>query len=216
MRTRAIVAEEHRILRDGVRSMLQEDNIEVVADTDSGIEAVRLTNRINPHLVLIDIDIPELGAVEATRQIVTVHPTVKVIIMSLHSDARLVNEALKAGAASYVGDDCDATQLAAAVDAVMRGQTYLSPAVTKLVVAKYLNPLEESGAAPDAGLTSREREVLKLLAEGRSIKEIALALHRSGKTIVTHRQHVMEKLNLSNIAELTKYAIREGLTNADQ
>lgn len=214
MKVKVVLAEEHVILRNGLRALFaQEETAQVVGEAATGPDAVRLAGRLGPQLVMLDIDIPELSAIEVTRQIVTARPATKVLIMSLHSGARLVDESLKAGACGYVGDDCDFAQLMTAIQAVLAGNTYLSPAVTKVIVSKYIQHGVESEAGVVCGLTSREREVLQLLAQGRTTKEIALALSRGSKTIETHRQHLMAKLNVNSIAELTKYALREGLTD---
>ena len=141
---------------------------------------------------------------------------IRILVMSLHTGARFVEETLKMGAVGYLGDDCDFAQLKAAIGAVMAGQTYLTPTVTKVVVARYLDHSGESDSSPVSKLTPREREVLQLLAQGQSVKQIAMAIHRSAKTVETHRQQLMRKLNMSSVAELTKCAIREGLTSLEQ
>lgn len=205
------------MLRDSLRLLLgAQTEFEVVGETGRGGEALRLVGSLAPHIVLLDIDLPELNGVAATEAIVKAHPSVRIVILSLHAEARFVEETLKAGASGYLGDDCDFTQLSAAIRAVMAGQTYLSPAVTKVVVAKYLSGSAGSVPGPFGTLTARQREVLQRMAEGKSTKEIALSLHLSGKTVETHRQQLMERLNLHTVAELTKYAVREGLTGLEQ
>jgi DNA-binding NarL/FixJ family response regulator len=161
----------------------------------------------------MDVSMPDLNGIEATRQILATHPETRVIALSIHSDRRFVLEMFKAGATGYLLKDCAFEELARAIRVVADGQAYLSPGIAGLVVGEFLRGLMTDGSVLTAGLTAREREVLQLTAEGKSTKEIAATLHVSVKTVETHRHQIMEKLHIGSVAELTKYAIREGLTS---
>jgi DNA-binding NarL/FixJ family response regulator len=158
---------------------------------------------------------PDMNGIEATRQIMAKHPEVKVIALSMHSDKRFVGGMLKAGASGYLLKDCAFGELANAIRAVMGGQTYLSPQIAQVVVEGYVRQSGPSAPAGAEVLTGREREVLQLLAEGKSTKDIAAVLGLSSRTVETHRQQIMNKLNIHKAAELVKYAIREGIISLD-
>jgi DNA-binding NarL/FixJ family response regulator len=214
MSIRIILADDHKIVRDGLRSLIEkEDGMEVVAEADNGRTALRLAVKLSPDLVIMDIAMPGLNGVEATRQIIASAPQCKVIALSMHADMRYVMEMLKAGASGYVLKDSAFEELARAIRTVLNNKTYLSPAVSEKVVGDYVKLLHKGDGSAFSSLSAREREVLQLLAEGNSTAQIADRMHLSVKTIETHRQHIMEKLNIHNVAELTKYAIREGLTS---
>jgi DNA-binding NarL/FixJ family response regulator len=216
MGVRIILADDHKIMREGLKALLEKQtDIEVIAEAENGLEAVRLTQRLKPDIVIMDIGMPGLNGVEATRQIVTEVQGVKVIALSMHSDRRFVIEMLKVGAAGYLLKDSASEELTSAIRAVAANQPYLSPKVTDVVIKDYLNTISRSEPTAFNVLTAREREVLQMLAEGKTTKQIAFALNVSVKTIETHRQQMMEKLNIRSIAELTKYAIREGLTSLE-
>lgn len=218
MSTRVLLADDHRIIREGLRSLLQkQSDMEVVDEAQDGITAVRLTEKLRPDIVIMDIGMPDLNGIEAARQIITRVKGVKVIALSMHSDKRFVLEMLKAGASGYLLKDCAFEELVDAIRAVCTGQIYLSHRVTGVVVDEFLHHNRPgSDTSAYALLSAREREVLQLLAEGNTTKSIAASLNVSAKTIETHRQQIMEKLNLHSVAELTKYAIKEGLTSLDQ
>lgn len=216
MSTRVLLADDHRIIREGLRSLLQkQSDMEVVDEAQDGITAVRLTEKLHPDIVIMDIGMPDLNGIEAARQIVNRVKGVKVIALSMHSDKRFVLEMLKAGASGYLLKDCAFEELVDAIRAVNTGQIYLSNRVTGVVVDEFLHNRPGSGASAYNLLSPREREVLQLLAEGNTTKNIAAFLNVSTKTIETHRQQIMEKLNLHSVAELTKYAVKEGLTSLD-
>lgn len=217
MSIRVLLADDHRIIREGLRSLLQKQpDMEVVEEAEDGITAVRLTEKLRPDIVIMDIGMPDLNGIEAARQIVTRVKGVKVIALSMHSDKRFVLEMLKAGASGYLLKDCAFEELINAIRTVRSGQIYLSNRVTGVVVDEFLHNRPTSEVSAYNLLSAREREVLQLLAEGNTTKSIAAALSVSTKTIETHRQQIMEKLNLHSVAELTKYAVKEGLTSLDQ
>lgn len=189
--------------------------MEVIGETEGGHAAVMFIQEMSPNVVVMDITMPDLNGIEITHQIVNKAPGVKVLALSMHSEAHFVVAMLAAGAAGYLLKDCAFEELATGIRTVAANQTYLSPAIIDVVVKDYLHRAEKNNTTAFSVLTAREREVLQLLAEGKTTKEIALRLCLSVKTIETHRQHIMGKLNIQSIAELTKYAIREGLTALD-
>ncbi len=216
MTVRILLADDHKIVRDGLRALLEsQPGVTVVAEADNGRATVRLARDLLPDLVIMDIGMPDLNGIDATRQIVNEFPGVKVIALSMHADRRFVVQMFRAGASGYLLKDCAFEELARAVRAVLKNQTYLSPAVAGPVMEDYIHYLSAASTAESGALSPREREVLQLLAEGRSTKEVAALLCVSVKTIETHRQQIMGKLNIHNVAELIKYAIREGLTSLE-
>lgn len=214
MSIRILLADDHKIVRDGLCSLLEkEEGMEVIAEADTGRAAVRLAAELAPEVVLMDIAMPELNGIEAARQIIAAVPGCKVIALSMHADKRYVMEMLKAGASGYLLKDSAFEELARAIRTALDNRTYLSPQVSELVIGDYVQQLQKGNGSAFSVLSPREREVLQLLAEGNSTAQIAVGLHVSVKTVETYRQHIMEKLNIRNIAELTKYAIREGITS---
>jgi DNA-binding NarL/FixJ family response regulator len=212
MKIKVIIIDDHQMVREGLRSLLVgEKDMEVIAEAGDGWEGVRLAEKFAPDVVIMDIAMPELNGIEATRQILDRTTGVRVLVLSMHSDQRFVERTLKAGAAGYLLKDCAFEELVRAIRTVMAGQIYLSPGIASLVVREYI----ENGLDSPPALSAREREVLQLITEGKSTKEVGLLLHISIKTVETHRQQIMKKLHLRTVAELTKYAIREGLTTLD-
>jgi DNA-binding NarL/FixJ family response regulator len=213
MKIRLILADDHRIMREGLRALVEQlPCMEVIGEAADGRATVAMAKDLLPEVVVMDIGLPDLNGIEATRQITSQNPGIKVIALSMHSDGRYVIEMLKAGASGYLLKDSAFEELARAIRAVSAGKIYLSPAVAGAVVKDYLG--RHPGVQPvlSPSLTAREREVLQLVAEGKSTKEIAGQLRISPKTADTHRQQVMKKLGLHTVAELTKYAVRQGLT----
>ena len=210
-----LLADDHEIVRVGLRALIERlGGMAVVAEADSGRAAVQLAKKLKPAVVLMDISMPDLNGVDATRQMVAAAPGVKVIALSMHADTRYVAGMLQAGARGYLLKESMADEIGRAVQAVLAGEVYLARKIAGVVVQDYVQRLasEEGASSP---LTGREREVLQLVAEGRSTKGIAAHLHVSIKTIETHRSQIMDKLDLHSVAELTKYAIRQGLTSLD-
>ena len=208
-----LVADDHKIFREGLRALIErQDGMQVVAEAEDGRRAVRLAEELEPDVVVMDISMPQLNGFEATRQIVERIPRVKVLALSMHSEEPYVGEMLSAGASGYLLKDCAFEELAGAIDTVMSGRVYLSPDIAARVVEDYVRQYAGPRSAAPSRLSGREREVVQLLAEGRAIKEIGDLLHVSAKTIETHKNRIMKKLGLASIAELTKWAIRAGLT----
>jgi len=214
---RVVLVDDHRVLREGLRSMIErEKDMEVVAEADSGRGIVEVATQAAPDVIVMDVSMPDLNGIEATRQVLERAPDAKVLALSMHSDKRMVAGMLSAGASGYLLKDSAFDEISEAIRAVAAGRTYLSSGVTDVVVGDYAQRVAAEEASTYAVLSSREREVLQLLAEGNATKEIAAKLYISVKTVETHRQNVMEKLDLRSVPELTKYAIREGLTSVDQ
>jgi two-component system response regulator NreC len=212
MSIRVLLADDHKIFRDGLRTLIEKEaGMEVVAEAENGRKAVKLAEKLSPNVIIMDVSMPDLNGIEATRKIIAGTSNVKVIALSMHSDRRFVLGMLEAGASAYLLKDCAFAELVNAIRQVAAGNTYLSPKIADVVVKGYLNKVSDSSLTTRTVLTSREREILQLLAEGLSAKEIAAHLNLSIKTIETHRRNIMEKLEIHTIAELTKYAIREGL-----
>jgi DNA-binding NarL/FixJ family response regulator len=213
MPVRIVIADDHRIVREGLRHLLEKrTDFRVVAEAPDGESAVRLAKELSPDIVILDISMPGLNGIEATRRILAERPGVRVLALSMHSDRRFVIETLKAGASGYLLKDSAFDDLARAIEVVMARGAFLSPAITEMVVRDYVAQAGCDDAAAFSLLTPREREVLQLMAEGEPTKTIAARLAVSVKTVETYRQQIMEKLDLHSVAELTKYAIREGLT----
>jgi DNA-binding NarL/FixJ family response regulator len=216
MNIRVLLVDDHAIIREGLRSLLEKQpEMEVVADTDDGRKAFDLVRELLPDIVIMDITMRGLNGIEATRRIIDEFPTVKIIALSIHSKRRYVTDMLSAGASGYILKECLFDELAQAIKAVAAGGRYLSPRITDIVVNDYIKHLSITTNSPFEALKTREREVLQLVAEGKSTKQIALELHVSTKTIEANRRHIMEKLHVHSVAELTKYAVREGLTTLE-
>jgi two-component system response regulator NreC len=216
MNIRIILADDHKLMREGLKSLLnQQQDITVIAQADTGREAVQMAEEMVPDVVVMDVSMPDLNGIDATRQIISRVPKTRVIGLSMHSDRQFVVEMIRAGAAGYMVKDSAFEELATAIRTVVRGLTYIAPKIGKFSFEETATDFAEEPLLVAPRLTDREREVLQLLAEGKGTKEIAAELHLSAKTVETHRQHLMDKLDIYSVAELTKYAIREGLTTLD-
>lgn len=206
---RVLLAEDHTIVRKGLRSLLETlPGIKVVGEASTGFEALKLVSELKPDVVLMDISLSGLNGLEATRRIKKEAPQCNVLILSMHADENYVIQSLEAGASGYLVKDASFSELQLALEAAFEGRTFLSPQVSGQVLEKLLNPRREKGTE---GLTPRQREVLQLIAEGYSTKEIARLLHLSPKTVETHRAHLFERLEVNDLAGLIKIAIRLGL-----
>ena len=216
MTIRILIVDDHRIIREGLRSLLgAEPDLEVVGQAKNGREAIRLARDLSPEVVLLDVSMPDMNGMEATTQILEDLPHVKVIALSMHKDEHFVAGMLLAGASGYLLKDCSVEELAGAVRSVMSGGVHLSPGITPMVIRRYMDHIVEKEVLLRPPLSSRENEVLQLVAEGKTSRGIASALHISTKTVETHRRQIMQKLGVNTVAELTKYAVRTGVTSVD-
>lgn len=211
-----LLADDHKLMREGLRMLLEKTGrIAIVGEAGDGISAVRMARDLKPDLVLMDIAMPDLNGIEATRRIRAETPGVKVIALSMHADKGFVRHMFAAGATGYVLKGSAFEEVDAAIKTVAAGRIYISPKITDQVLEEYVKQLIKPSAGAESPLSGREREVLQMLAEGKSSRKIAEHLHVSVTTVDTHRKHIMDKLGFRSIAELTKYAIREGLTSLD-
>jgi DNA-binding NarL/FixJ family response regulator len=215
-----VIADDHRLLREGLRSLLEKQpGMKPVAEAEDGRNTVKQVLKFKPDVVVMDVSMPGMNGIEATRQIKKDAPAVKVIGLSMNADKRFVTEMLKAGASGYLLKHCAFAELGLAIQSVAQNRIYLSSEITGIVIDDYIHitaPKVIKGTVNQSALSSREKEVLQMLAEGKSTKDIASVLNLSMKTIETHRHNIMEKLNMFSIAELTKYAIAEGLTTLEK
>lgn len=210
---KVLLVDDHKIIRDGLRAVLEgRPDIEVVGEAANGHEALVLVRTLRPEVVVMDVSMPGLNGIDATARLASEHPEIKVLGLSMASDRRYVLAMLSAGASGYLLKDAASDELIRAIQTVASGQTYLSPQISAAIVETALEARAPAQAATASALTPREREVLQLLAEGRTSKDIAVTLQISVPTVDTHRRQIMSKLKLRSIAELTKYAVREGLT----
>jgi DNA-binding NarL/FixJ family response regulator len=211
-----LLVDDHKIMRAGLRSLLENTaNVSVVAEAEDGRQAVQLASQLRPDLVIMDISMPKLNGMEATRQIMAELPDTKIIALSMHSDKRFLVEMFQAGAVGYLLKDCAAEELEQAIKTVVGRKCYLSPEIAGVLLEDYMDRFQSKPADAASVLTAREREVLQLIAEGWSTKNIAEHLYISIKTAESHRRKIMKKLDLHTVADLTKYAIKEGLTSLD-
>jgi DNA-binding NarL/FixJ family response regulator len=210
---RILLADDHIVMRTGLRALLErQPNLEVVGESENGRETVALAASLRPDVVVMDVGMPVLNGIEATQTIVTQCPAIAVVILSMHSDESYVMRALKAGARGYLLKDSAAADLIGAIQAMSQGKSFFSPKVSRILAEDYVRVLKQKGAVDTYDLlTSREREILQLLAEGKTNKEVATALNISPYTVETHRSHILQKLNLHNSAELVLYAVRKGI-----
>ncbi len=214
MDIRILLADDHQMMREGLQAMIEKERgMTVVGTAADGMATVELARKAGAHVVVMDVAMPDLNGIDATRKIVKAHPNLKVVALSGHANQRFVREMFAAGASAYILKQTACEELVRAIRDVMAGKKYLSSGVARGVVDAYVELSQPMSKAPAfVVLSEREREVLQMIAEGRSTKDIAGAIKVSVKTVETHRHNIMEKLNLHSVAELTKYAIREGLT----
>lgn len=213
--TRVIIADDHSLLRAGLRALIDRlEGVEVVGEAANGRQALELFESLHPDILLTDISMPELNGLDLTARLIRDYPGTKVIILSMHTEREYATKAIQAGASGYLIKDSGISELELAIQAVERGESYLSPAVSKHVVAGYAELAQAQAAAADP-LTPRQREILKLIAEGNTTKAIARKLDISAKTADTHRVQLMERLGIHDIAGLVRYAVRVGLVDAD-
>lgn len=213
MSIKILIVDDHKIVREGLRTLLdKQTGMKVIGEAANGTAAVKIALELCPDIVIMDVTMPDLNGIEATRRIIAKNPKIKIIALSMHSDRRFMIEMLKNGASGYLLKDSAFDELAFAIKTVMKNQTYLSSQIADLVLKEYINQINKTEANAYSQLTPREREVLQMLAEGHTTKQISARLHVSVKTVETHRKQIMDKLNIHNIAGLTKYAIREGIT----
>ena len=210
---RILLADDHVVMRTGLRALLErQPNLEVVGESENGREAIELVASLKPDVVVMDVGMPVLNGIEATKTIVTQHPTTAVVILSMYVDESYIMRALKAGARGYLLKDSAPADLLGAIQAVSQNKSFFSPKVSRILAEDYVRVLKQKGAVDSYDLlTSREREILQLIAEGKANKEVAAAHNISPYTVETHRSHILEKLNLHNPAELILYAVRKGL-----
>ena len=215
MSVKILMVDDHKIVREGLCALVNgEPDMEVIGQAQDGGEAIRLTRRLKPDVIVMDVNMPGMDGVDATRRIVNNVPDIKIIALTMYPKKSFVMEMLSAGASGYILKNDAFAELAKAINTVMAGETYLCPKAASILVDHYVRNHPRSVSA-NVLLTNRQREVLKLLAEGKSTKESALILKLSPKTVDACRRRVMEKLDVQNIAQLIKYAIREGLTPLD-
>ena len=213
MRCRVLIADDHGIVREGLKSLIEkENNLELVGMAENGRKALQMARKLQPDVIIMDIAMPDLNGIDATTQIINEIPAVKVIALSMHSEKQLIHGMLRAGAAGYLLKESAFEELIKAIRIVCTGKKYLSPDVTDIVLQDYFTPQISGNNTKTQDLTQREREVLQLIVEGHTTKKIASRLNISTKTVESHRSSIMSKLGLHSVAELTKYAVRTGIT----
>ncbi|WP_026840674.1 response regulator [Citrifermentans bremense] len=213
---KVMVVDDHSIVREGVRILLEQfPDLTVVAEADNGRKALELVADAAPHVVLMDLSMPGMNGIDATQRLSAGYPEVRVLILSMHKDKRFVSQAFRAGARGYLLKECASAELVQAVRRVAAGEMYVCHGIIGVVMEDYVTRLPESLMQPEIPLTPREREVLQLIAEGSNAKNVAYLLNINVKTVDTHRQQIMKKLKMRSVAELTKYAIREGLISME-
>ena len=212
---RIVLADDHTLVRQGLRLMLErEQGFKVVAEAANGREALDAVDATFPHVIIMDLAMPTLNGIEAARQIHLKHPNTSIVVLSMHSDESYVLRALKAGVRAYLLKDSADTDLIGAIKAVTEGKAFFSPAISRVLVEDYVRQLQQKGVEDSYDLlTSREREILQLIGEGKSNKDVAQMLNLSPYTVETHRSNVMEKLNLHSVPELILYAVRKGVVS---
>ncbi len=216
MSIRIMIADDHKVTREGIKALIRnEPGMEVICEAGDGQEAIAMAENQSPQIIVMDISMPGLNGIDAARQIKAKWPRIKIIALSMYSERRYVAGMLEAGVSGYLLKNGSVNEIIDALRAVISGKTYLSPDVAKVVFMDYVQGRSVSEPSTVSVLTKREREILQLIAEGFSSIQIASRLHVSEKTVSTHRRKIMEKLSIFNVAGLTKYAVREGLTSLE-
>jgi len=218
MPIRIVLCDDHQIIREGLRSLLEKQpDMTVVGEALNGLSAIKLVSEKKPDIVILDIAMPEMNGIAAARRIFADHPKVKVLALSMHSDHHFVTEMLEAGASGYMLKDSAFGELTTAIRTIISGGLFISPHIAGNVLEEFARRTKP-GRAPRrqvVQLSQREKEILQLISEGHSTKEIAAKINVSVKTVETHRQHIMQKVGAHNVAALTKYAVREGITSLE-
>jgi DNA-binding NarL/FixJ family response regulator len=212
VKTKILLVDDHQILREGLRSMLsKQPDFEVIGEAENGKQAIEKTEKFQPNVIVMDVSLPDINGIEATKTILATNPSTKIIALSMHSEKRFVMNMLRAGASGYLLKDCAFEELNNAIRFILAENLYISPALGSGIIKDYLKQISHLPEDEVDILTPKEREILKFIASGKSVKEIAYDLNISVKTAETHRQHIMEKLGIYTTAELTQYAIVKGL-----
>ncbi len=216
MSIRILLVDDHRIVRQGLRALLEKQiDMEIAGEASSGRDAIQLAREISPDVVVLDIAMPDMNGIDAARLLLAENPECRILMLSMMGDKRLIVEMFGVGVKGYLMKDCAAEELERAIRIVNGNEIYMSPPIAGLVIKDLIKLLPQAAPENSPQLTSREREVLQLLAEGKNTKEIAFILSVSSKTVDTFRQSIMKKLGMNTVAELTKYAIREKLTTLE-
>lgn len=216
MSIRIVLCDDHQIIREGLRSLLEKQgDMQVVGEGTNGHEVIKLAESHLPDVIVMDVAMPDLNGIAAARRLHDSHPRIKILALSMHSDRRFVTGMLEAGASGYLLKDCAFSELANAIRTISTGGLYISPRIAGSVLQEFVRHTKPMRKSQKVDLTAREEEILQLVAEGKSTKDIAAALHVSIKTVETHRTHIMQKVGAHNVAALTKYAIREGFTSLE-
>jgi DNA-binding NarL/FixJ family response regulator len=211
-----LIADDHRIVRHGLKqSLSQEKDMQVVAEADTGRSAVRLASKLKPDIILMDVSMPDLNGIEATRQIRKAHPAIHIIALSMHSEKQYVLSMIQSGARGYLLKTSLFEDLLKAIRTIIAGNVFLSSEITEHIVKSAISPYDESAFSAFMTLTPREREILQMIAEGKTNTYIGEQLFISKKTVDSHRLHIMKKLNLDSIPALTKFAVKHGITSLD-
>ena len=215
MAVKVLIVDDHEIMREGMSALLRKySQFEVVGQATDGRQALEMASQLKPDVIIMDVGMPNLNGIDATKKLLSLYPDLKIMALSAHSDGSIVAKMIKAGASGYMLKESAFDELIEGLNTLLDGRTFLCNKISKVVFSDYVGMVTNPNAKRSDNLSSREREVLQLVAEGHTTKEIAEDLKLSTKTIDSHREHIMEKLGIRNIAGLTKYAIREGLTSS--